>query len=256
MEHRGYSLRGKTPSYLLSPSMPLAHMPINQCLYGETPFIGKDREITKCNIVHYNGTMKFVPNSRIERRYRVSEEAQDLISRLLQSKPSRLSCQAYGLNDMYRFRASETAAWSHALRPHFVYPNDAADIKAHPFFAGLKWGILHLMTPPEIPKLRHNLDTRYFELAELSKESTASQFSSVASAADGGLLKSGPFNVGPTNRHGKGRKRPRDCILRDRGLVRDALELRKKGALLGYAHQRPHEILNFLAGVGAGRRMV
>jgi hypothetical protein len=48
-----------------------------------------------------------------------------------------------------------------------VYPDDAAEIKAHPFFDGIDWEHLHLMPPPFVPRVReHQSITKYFEEEE------------------------------------------------------------------------------------------
>ena len=50
----------------------------------------------------------------------------------------------------------------------------------------------------------------------------------------------GPFDVeAKTKKAGKEKKRPRDRVLRDKVVGRQVLDLRKKGAFLGYTYRRP-----------------
>ena len=46
-----------------------------------------------------------------------------------------------------------------------------------------------------------------------------------------------------TGKQPRNRKRPRDRILRDLTIASDAMELRKRGAFMGYTYRRPREIL-------------
>ena len=46
---------------------------------------------------------------------------------------------------------------------YYVYANDAADIKAHPFFRGTRWSELHLAQPPLVPRVKGWEDSRYFD---------------------------------------------------------------------------------------------
>ena len=43
-----------------------------------------------------------------------------------------------------------------------MYPDDAADIKSHPFFRGIQWDRLHLSKPPILPKVKNQEDTTWF----------------------------------------------------------------------------------------------
>ena len=48
-------------------------------------------------------------------------------------------------------------------RGYFVYPDDATEIKAHPFFRGIDWRRLHLQRAPEVPRVKDRCDTKYFD---------------------------------------------------------------------------------------------
>ena len=67
-----------------------------------------------------------------------------------------------------------TSAPTHSTRPTALHtptppPQPATrlqDIKAHPFFAGVRWSSLYEQTPPYRPALTHELDTQNFEQYE------------------------------------------------------------------------------------------
>ncbi|KAF2457620.1 hypothetical protein BDY21DRAFT_29977 [Lineolata rhizophorae] len=49
-------------------------------------------------------------------------------------------------------------------RPHFVFTDDAEDIKSHPWFTGTHWDRLHEMRPPFVPRVRSGQSVaKYFE---------------------------------------------------------------------------------------------
>ena len=233
----------------------------------------------------------------------MSRSARDLIHRLLQEKEYRLSCRKYLLNDIRCARASDSSTstdWAESHfrdhRGYFIFPDDASDIKAHHFFNGIDWNRLHLMKPPEIPKVRNCLDTRYFDIgSSISDVDDASTTSSMqerqmeaqqafeqdvvkeyevamaqhADQLDGptafddvveaDMIKEAAARVtqaaavdvdSPSKNvavQPKERKRPRDRILRDLSMAKEALEQRKKGAFIGYTYRRPVEILASLA---------
>lgn len=149
------------------------------------------------------------------------------------------------------------------LASYFVYPNDAADIKAHPFFRGIQWSELHKIQPPLIPRVKNWEDTRYFDewksVGNLDEPSLASESEGTDEDLEEGLgvgleenfdsaLNSIPADPDTAEANAlktkdaekrKERKRPRDKILRDKKLGRAALEIRKRGAFLGYTYRRP-----------------
>ena len=176
-----------------------------------------------------------------------------------------------------------------------MFPDDAADIKRHQFFRGVDWEHLHQMKPPEVPKVKDNLDTKYFDQEPSVSDMGSSRSTSIMSEEDfvkqeelerqivavyeenarlqrqlqgGGYdgQQGGEFGTSAGNKElneeafiaaaydvlkeeGEGKikarekKRPRDRILRDKGVGKEALELRKKGAFLGYTYRRPQNIL-------------
>ncbi len=208
----------------------------------------------------------------------VSAEAIDVINSLLQEKEFRLSSSKYKTNDVLTSRASKCFFYkpdgsNQNYQGHYVYPNDASDIKSHPFFHGTNWDEIHRMSPPFVPKVRGWEDTRYFEDGEYptdhDDESTDSgtdmgEDVKVHHDGNGKPGQSSKKDMNPdSGKDGKGcedaanppavgkkknkePKRPRDKILRDRRLRKTALEMRKREAFLGYTYRRPKGVLTAL----------
>ena len=93
--------------------------------------------------------------------------------RLIQQKERRLSSRKYLMNDFCQTATADGHISSSSdesdfrdYRGYFVFPDDASDIKMHPFFEGIDWARLHLMRPPEVPRVRDHIDTRYFDLGD------------------------------------------------------------------------------------------
>ena len=234
---------------------------------------------------NHHESFEFPPTASTAKRYRVSFEAKDLINRMLQEKEHRLCSKKYAINDhQQQLRGLERTT---SLNPgtqnyqgHFVFPDDASDIKAHPFFAGIPWDRLHLTKPPEVPVVKSRHDTRYFDeedpisevddgssndsLQEEELQAQEAYEAAIAAAferdaalkahhgdntrglqiGDDLIEPKGPDTLGTvvankTMGKTRERKRPRDRILRDKNIARQALELRKKGAFLGYTYRRP-----------------
>nr|KYP45154.1 Protein kinase G11A [Cajanus cajan] len=97
-----------------------------EMLYGRTPFVGPSNEATLRNII--KKPLAFptaTPSGALEMH------AQDLISALLQKDPNRRLGSKRG----------------------------AADVKNHPFFAGLNLALIRMLTPPDLPSLRRHKTT-------------------------------------------------------------------------------------------------
>ena len=204
----------------------------------------------------------------------MSRDAINLISNLLQEKVHPLSSKKYLLNDYPHLKRDPGYINKHAVlntadyRGRFVYPEDATDIKSHPFFSRIAWDRHHLTRPPFVPDVSSQDDTKYFD-----EEDPISDVDDAISEEDEDVLEQGSSskrtgrnlarhldgasaqhdhvivaatvndmnalkNEGKRGRD-KGKKRPRDKVLRDKETGRKALELRKKGVFIGYTYRRP-----------------
>lgn len=138
----------------------------------------------------------------------VSEEAIHLMRALLSDREKRLSCRAYRDNDVERrHRSRHLPHNGHTSNVSFVCDNDAADIKAHPFFQDIEWDALHVTDPPWKPRI----------------QDTSTYFGESTEDAPW------PDNV---------LKRPRDKILRDPVVADQAMEIRQTAGFLGYTFRR------------------
>ena len=288
-------------------------------MYGWTPFVGEDRQDTKAKILvrnispytrvwdtdntqNHHESFEFPPSASTSKRYKVSFEAKDLINRMLQEKEHRLCSKKYAINDQQQQTkrlAGKTSSSNLRVQDyqgHFVFPDDATDIKAHPFFTGIPWERLHLTKPPEVPVVKSRYDTKYFDeedpISEVDDASSndsireeelqaqeayeaeiAANFEREAAENGGNGM---DFNALQTaNNSAKARaetpgtviasktigktkekKRPRDRILRDKSVARQVMELRKKGAFLGYTYRRPRALASSVESVRIGRESV
>ncbi|KAL8961187.1 MAG: hypothetical protein Q9193_002222 [Seirophora villosa] len=243
-----------------------------ECLYGYTPFVCENRTATKAKILANATTLRFPPDTEPERKEKVSELARDLINCLLQEKQHRLCSPVYRQNDYQnthlaagRTLASRANKESQDYKGHFVYANDATEIKTHPFFYGLSWERLHLSRPPFVPDVKGRDDTKYFDEEEpvsdvddasttcsVAEQDTCVEASKKVAAAffttqlDGGLTTTAVHGIDdahgalphqlpktPQTAKTKEKRRPRDRALRDKDVGRTVLELRKKGAFPG-----------------------
>lgn len=230
-------------------------------------------------------SMSFPDTRDPDGRETMSIAAIDLMNSLLQEREYRLSCKDYKSNDTQHAQQSTSNPFrrhanilAHDYSGHFVYPDDARDIKAHPFFDNITWDRLHLTRPPFVPDIKSNEDTKYFDDAtnEISNSSSDTEsdirkpeptvthvMEPRVTQVDGALTQysTDMTQLPKTSRHGhiltlaKGkigkdrtRKRARDRVLRDQDVGGIALELRKKGAFAGYTYRRPQFLLWDLEG--------
>ncbi|RMD44011.1 hypothetical protein DV735_g1132, partial [Chaetothyriales sp. CBS 134920] len=206
-------------------------------------------DYTKLKIMQHKDTLKF---PSVEPPYQPSTEAIDLIKQLLVEKEKRLSSRNYRLNDYVGKQSSGKAVRfstekSHRYQGQFVCPDDAEDLKAHPFFRDISWGGMLTRRPPFVPKVQSWEDTKYFD-----DDATCSDVESASSDADctaesdmmGGEDANTTMSMTKTNQ-----KRARDKILRDPTLGPRALKLRKKGAFIGYEYRRPRAVDDVLRDV-------
>ncbi|KAJ6010716.1 hypothetical protein N7451_002128 [Penicillium sp. IBT 35674x] len=245
-----------------------------ECLYGFTPFACENRHDTKIKILQHTRTLQFPREKPTDKL--ISQEAINLISQILQERHYRLCAQEYQANDVLSGRPV-TAQFLYSMDPryrsitsYFVYPNDATDIKAHPFFRGIRWNELHMTQPPLIPRVRNWEDTRYFDdwkgIANIeeaspncdSEEDDTDHDEKPPSAASEHPKSQPDITLEPPTtgtvpaitaeasakkaqdaERRRDKKRPRDKILRDKKIGKTALEIRKRGAFLGYTYRRP-----------------
>ena len=151
----------------------------------------------------------------------------------------------------------------------FVYPDDASDIKRHRFFDRIAWDRHHLTRPPFVPDVDRSDDTKYFDgedsISDLDDETSLLSENNV-DESDALLLdpsrSKAKRNLGVDGQQdrvsgrekeraiipideqivpagNKANKRPRDKVLRDKGMARQVLEVRKKGVFIGYTYRRP-----------------
>lgn len=137
-----------------------------ECLYGYTPFACEDRHNTKLKILKHKHTLTFPECEPVRQP---SVEAVDLMQCLLVEKEKRLCSRVYELNDFtkrlvggqrVKFAADKASKHYTGL---FVYPNDAEDIKLHPYFRNISWEKMLEKRPPFVPRVRDWEDTKYFD---------------------------------------------------------------------------------------------
>lgn len=187
---------------------------------------------------------------------RISPEAIDLITRLLQEKEYRLSSSKYRENDVLKTGFNPRPFFynidprNRDQRVSFVYSDDATDIKAHPFFRGTRWDEIHRSIPPFVPKVRGWDDTRYFDdcslLVEDDAMSAVSDLDEPEDEANEDDVQCEQGSEGgvelPNPKKKEEKKRPRDKLLRDKAVGRRVLEMRKNGVFMGYTYRRPKAV--------------
>lgn len=142
-----------------------------KCLYGFTPFSCENPHDTKKKILHHKKTLEIPRNLYYQQK--VSCDAINLILNLVCDKERRLSSKRYKANDLANRNSAERnkrSQQSKKIPPNFagrhVYPDDAEEIKNHPFFRGLKWDELHMMKAPYVPTLPTKDCTKYFDMED------------------------------------------------------------------------------------------
>ena len=252
-----------------------------ECLYGCTPFFCDNRQATKARILDHRRWLRFPSDQRYARPnidrvplMSVSHNAIDLMMRLLEERQDRLSAKRYRENDwVLRDKAAGTPRYrSSNTSGHIIYPNDADDIKSHAFFRNIQWSSLHMTRPPFVPRVHGGQPiTKYFD-DEADIMSASDHLDTSSYEVHEGLAVpvtvaeekiSTPFRLGTKQNdkvivppHGafskslqdmkirkREKKRPRDKLLRDPLVGRTVLEIRKKGAFVGYTYRRPRFLL-------------
>ncbi|RYN59689.1 Serine/threonine-protein kinase [Alternaria tenuissima] len=250
-----------------------------ECLYGCTPFFCDNRQATKARILDHTRWLRFPSEQRYARPnidrvplMPVSRNAIDLMMRLLDERQDRLSAKRYRENDWVLRGKAAGARRNRNINTtgHIVYPNDAEDIKSHPFFRNIQWSQLHQTRPPFVPRVHGGQPiTKYFddeaEIMSASDHLDSSSYEAVGEALVSNLAdRVGENETTPLvqpaaqqnsitkpaqalfakslqemKRRKREKKRPRDKLLRDPDVGRTVLEIRKKGAFVGYTYRRP-----------------
>lgn len=151
-----------------------------------------------------------------------------------------------------------------------MYPEDAEDIKNHPFFYGIPWENMHDYNPPFTPRVRSWEDTKYFD-----DEGPVSDIDSGTSEDDSQALQHDGAKLDPSHhrqeaqiisletpaaeperelihlpnmkqKKPKEKKRPRDKILRDPVVGKMALQMRKDSAFIGYGYRKAKNITDVI----------
>ncbi|WDK13695.1 hypothetical protein CGRA01v4_04976 [Colletotrichum graminicola] len=106
--------------------------------------------------VNYQTTLVF-PVDGVQ----VSKMCQHLIRNLLQDKRDRLSSPKY--RDQDERRARQQLLGHPETSRNYVFPNDANEIKAHPWFRGVPWEKMRFVQPEWIPNIKSFADAHYFK---------------------------------------------------------------------------------------------
>lgn len=207
-----------------------------ECLYGRTPFYCETRDDTKRKILEHHLHLRFPNHNRYHRPQSanpallppVSDNAINLIARLLTHKEDRLSCRRYRDNDLRGRRNGRT----NNRNPYFVHPFDAEDIKNDPWFHSVPWDNIHRSIPPWLPTVKRNQDlAKWFESEDQILGTSDVLAEGDEMGMEPGLDQEKRKKVPPA-------KRARDKILRDPVAGPIALEVRKRNAFLGYTWHR------------------
>ncbi|KAE9989586.1 hypothetical protein EG327_002505 [Venturia inaequalis] len=222
-----------------------------ECLYGRTPFYCETRDDTKRKVLDHHLHLRFPSHNRYHRPQSahptllppVSDNAINLIARLLTHKEERLSCRRYRDNDI---RGRRNGRSSHRS-PYFVHPFDAEDIKNDAWFHNVPWDSIHKSIPPWLPTVKRDQDlAKWFE----SEDQILGTSDMIAEGEEGGP------EIDPSLNQEKRKKAPvkraRDKILRDPVAGPVAMEVRKRNAFLGYTWHRS-DIVGVLNAAAAAR---
>lgn len=179
-----------------------------ECIYGYTPFACDDRHKTKLKILKHKSTFGF---PQVDSKNQPSTEAMDVMMRLLVEKEKRLCSRKYRLNDyttqLIAGRPVKFAADKHHknYEGYFVYPDDADDLKRHPFFNGIPWTSMLKRRAPFKPKVENWEDTKYFEedhpISDIDNASSDDEPPAATDAKENQVLLSPPGSKASQHQH-------------------------------------------------------
>lgn len=190
------------------------------------------------------------------------------MQRLLQKKEFRLSSRAYKINDCAIWHGLRNPVYPLLSDPgtrrwkgYHVYADDASDIKSHRWFRDISWNEMLLSRPPYVPQAKSWEDIKWSTKMESGKPEGSPQKGDLipdsgpskpsppppkdANAAEQAALKKAVDDHFSKKRKHK-EKRARDKILRDTVVGPTALEIRTKGAFVGYTWRRPKSVRDLL----------
>jgi len=231
---------------------------LHECLFGYTPFARDNREATKAAVLHHvmSGSRLDFPSATQP----ISDDAYDLVARLLRPKEERLCSTKYHHNDTnwtYRHTREAPPRGERERDPfgRHVYSNDAEDLKRHPFFLGIQWDYLNYMQPPFIPRAsdwHKNFASEADILSDLPHEDRSAAIKAIDGmdtedvgvqtrlGAEGAHSPLGTTEMYRKPVAAKEKKRARDKLLRDATVAKIVMDVRKKGAFLGYTWKKPN----------------
>ncbi|MBW0466650.1 hypothetical protein O181_006365 [Austropuccinia psidii MF-1] len=189
-----------------------------EMLYGYPPFTSSSRQLTRSKILSWRTSLRFPPAPDVSRK------ANHLIQSLLCDRRERLGCKTVRAAPFQRHQSQRTSifAWGALenepvqIRNEAKGDDGAEEIKSHPWFQGIDFGSIHLQTPPFVPDLKGETDTRYFDdNIDPATLAAPGQAGDVVTTRDP-LLKHGT--------HGD-----------------EILETRKRHAFAGYTFKRPRQ---------------
>ncbi|BGP55589.1 hypothetical protein JCM8202v2_003194 [Rhodotorula sphaerocarpa] len=131
---------------------------VYEMLYGYPPFLSKNRQDTRREILDWPRHLRFPSKPRISR------EAQDFITALLCEPEDRLGSRpSPNRPNSTVLRQRTSTILPAGAEPQSVADDGSEAIKAHAWFRGIDWEHLHEQTPPFQPQLSSKEDTRYFD---------------------------------------------------------------------------------------------
>ncbi|KAH9808025.1 hypothetical protein DFH28DRAFT_936840 [Melampsora americana] len=139
-----------------------------EMLFGYAPFMARSRQITRTKIIQWRSNLQ-IPNEPY-----VSNEAKDLIKNLICDRNDRLGSRGIPISSIHPSRPTsfynsiskqvqDGRTTSNYSGPSRAMKDGANQIRAHPWFKDIDFDTIHLQTPPFVPEVSDETDTKYFE---------------------------------------------------------------------------------------------